>query len=65
MGGKRDKRSAILVNLLKMEISSSSLEIIHELWGRNNNIGSSSTAKLINSREGSRFVKLVILWFTG
>jgi len=30
---KRDKRSAILINLLKLEISSSSLDIIHEHWG--------------------------------
>jgi len=51
MSEKKDKRSAILVNLLRMEINSSLLEIIHELWGGgNNNVGSSSTAKLMTSK---------------
>jgi len=31
---KKDKRSAILVNLLKLKISLSSLDIIDELWRR-------------------------------
>jgi len=33
MSGKKDKRSAILVNPLKLEINLSSLIIICELWG--------------------------------
>jgi len=31
MRGRRDKRSAVLVNPLKLEVSLSSLDIIHEL----------------------------------
>jgi len=32
MRGRRDKRFAILVNPLILEVSLSSLDIIHELW---------------------------------
>jgi len=30
---KRDKKSAILVNLLELGIRSNSSDIMHELWG--------------------------------
>jgi len=33
MSEKKDKRSDILVNPLKLEMSLSLLDIIHELWG--------------------------------
>jgi len=36
------------------------LDIIHEL-GRNEDTKASSVAKLVNSKEGSRFAKLVTL----
>jgi len=34
MSGKKNKKSAILVNPLKLKISLSSLDIIHEIWDR-------------------------------
>jgi len=45
---KKDKRSAILINPLKLEISLSSLDIIHELWGNENK--ETSSVELVNSK---------------